>query len=427
MRRRRATLAAALIGGALLGVLAVRAFSGRDEPRIDAVLSLASAMAADTSGFARATTVRPFAFPVDHGPHPDFATEWWYFTGNVRTADGRVFGYQLTFFRKALAPAGPPRASAWSADHAYMAHFALTDVRGEAFHAFDRFARSALGLAGAQAEPLRVWLHDWSALAVDHEVEAAGRSGVGTAGRTGAAARATGTQTRIDSTAAAFPLRLVAADGDVAIDLLLERGKQPVLQGQDGLSRKGPEAGNASYYYSLPRMPTRGTVQIGGARFEVSGTSWMDREWSTSGLSPDVVGWDWFALQLDDTTELMLYRLRRADGSATSFSGGSFVDPDGTVRALAADDATVDVLDVWTSPHTDTEYPARWRVRVPAAGLDVTVTPTIRDQELRLAVRYWEGAVRVDGERGGRRVSGVGYVELTGYGDAQPDGSVRGR
>ena len=398
MRRRRATLAATLIGSALLVVLAVRAYSGRDEPRIDALLSLASAMAADTSGFARATTVRPFTFPADHGPHADFATEWWYFTGNVRTADGRAFGYQLTFFRKALAPAGAPRASAWAADQAYMAHFALTDVRGEAFHAFDRFARGALGLAGAQKEPLRVWLHDWSA-----------RSGSSSAGEE------------------VFPVRLAAAEGDVGIDLLLERGKPPVLQGDDGLSIKGPEPGNASHYYSLTRMPTRGTVRVGGAALEVAGTTWMDREWSTSALSENVAGWDWFALQLDDTTELTLYRLRRADGTATPYSRGSFVDADGAAHTLSADDFAVDVLDWWESPHTRARYPARWRVRAPSEALDVTIVPVLADQELHLAVRYWEGAVRIQGERRGRPVTGFGYVELTGYAENAASDVVRGR
>jgi predicted secreted hydrolase len=406
--------AALALGALLLVVVAVRGVIGGGDARIAATLPLTAAMAADTSGFARATGPAPFAFPADHGPHPEFATEWWYVTGNVRTEEGRAFGYQLTFFRKALAADAPARESAWAADQAYMAHFAVTDAAAGTFHAFDRFARGALGLAGAQAAPLRVWLHDWRA-------HAAATDGAPPADPAG------GQPPRAESSpaAAAFPVRLVAAEGGVAIELLLDAGKRPVLQGDAGLSRKGPEPGNASYYYSLTRLPTRGTLRIGGDTFDVAGTSWLDREWSTSGLSPDVVGWDWFALQLGDSTELMLYRLRNVEGGITRFTGGSFTDAAGVTRILDADDATVDVLDSWTSPHTGTRYPARWRVRVPSEALDVSVTPILADQELRLAVRYWEGAVRIQGERRGRALRGVGYVELTGYGERSGNADLR--
>jgi predicted secreted hydrolase len=349
-------------------------------------------------GFARALVPRPFAFPADHGPHPAFRTEWWYWTGNLRTVgeDGgtRRFGFQLTFFRTALVPAAGPRESAWETRDVYMAHVALTDVAAGRFHAGDRWARAVLGLAGATPAPLRVWLGDWTA-------EGSAPNGL--------------------------PLRLRAGDGDFRIDLTLEAGKPAVLHGERGLSRKSAEPGNASYYYSLTRMPTAGEVHVGGRAFRVEGVSWMDREWSTSALGPDLVGWDWFALQLDDGRELMLYRLRRHDGSATPASQGTLVAADGASRGLDRDAAEVLTLAHWTSPRGGTRYPARWRVRVPSAGLDLLVTPLVADQELALAVRYWEGAVLVEGTADGRPLGGAGYVELVGYdaGTGRPAETVR--
>ncbi len=349
----------------------------------EASLSVAGALrAADDRGYAKALAPRDFAFPADHGPHPDFRTEWWYFTGNLASRDGRQFGFQLTFFRSALAPAMPPRESAWAARQAWLAHFTVTDVAGGRFHSFERWSRGAVGLAGAQALPFRVWLQDWSAAADGGPV---------------------------------FPLRLRAAQGEVGIDLLLRQGKPPVLQGDRGLSRKSAEPGNASYYYSLTRMPAAGTVRVGEERLAVSGSAWMDREWSTSALGPDQVGWDWFSLQLADGSELMLYRLRRRDGSADPASSGTVIGPSGATRRLGLDDFAIEATDRWESPRSQARYPARWRLRVPSQDLDLTVTPLLADQELDVSFRYWEGAVEVEGTRAGRPVDGLGYVELTGY------------
>jgi predicted secreted hydrolase len=371
--------------GAGLG-LVIRLDAQRSaRPTLDATLSVAEAFGAGSAeGFARALTPRPFAFPADHGPHPAFRSEWWYWTGNLREAggSGRRFGFQLTFFRVALAPAAAPRRSAWGARDVYMAHLALTDVASGRFHARDRWARAALDLAGASAEPFRVWLGDWRA-------EGGGRSGP--------------------------PVRLRAGEEDVRIDLTLGPGKAPVLHGERGLSRKSAEAGNASYYYSLTRMPVSGEVQSAGRSFAVEGLAWMDREWSTSALAPDQVGWDWFALQLDDRRELMLYRLRQRDGGVAAASQGTLVTADGATRTLDRDAVEVLVLDRWTSPRGGTRYPARWRLRIPAEGLDLLVTPLLADQELDVAARYWEGAVGVEGTGDGRPVRGAGYVELVGY------------
>jgi predicted secreted hydrolase len=384
--RRIVVLALAIMGVAALLVVGAWRLT-RQPSRVPPTLAVTAALGgASTEGFARVVAPRPFAFPGDHGPHGEFRTEWWYYTGNLETAAGRHFGFQLTFFRIGLTPTMPARASAWASREAYMAHFALTDTAGTRFSAAGRLSRAALGLAGAQAEPFRVWVEDWSAEGV---------------------------------TGDAAPVRLRAAEDDVAIDLVLESDKPVVLQGERGLSRKGPEPGNASFYYSLTRMPARGRVSVRGEPFEVRGLAWMDREWSTSSLSSGLAGWDWFALQLADGRELMLYHLRRGDGSADHFSGGSLVAADGSSRALAVEDFQIQVLGTWTSPRGGTRYPSRWRVTVPRERVQLDVTPRLPDQELALAVRYWEGAVRVEGSAGGRPIAGVGYVELVGYARAK--------
>lgn len=359
--------------------------------RISAVQAVGGAAAA---GFARATAPRQFVFPQDHGPHQEYATEWWYYTGNLDTDQGRHFGYQLTFFRFGLAPELPQRSSDWGTANIYMAHFALTDVAGQKFYAFDRFSRGAAGLAGAQGDPFRVWLEDWSA------------AGDGAGG---------------------LPMRLRAAQGDVAIDLTLEGGKPAVLQGDRGLSQKSAEPGNASYYYSLTRMPSRGSVRVGADTLEVSGQSWMDREWSTSALAANVAGWDWFALQLSDGRELMYFQLRDKAGGADIFSSGTLVDAAGTARQLHRDDVRLDVLDTWQSPRSGGRYPAGWRLQLPSAGLDLRITPYLADQELPLATIYWEGASKIEGTAAGSPVTGDGYVELTGYAEQQGRDDVRVR
>jgi predicted secreted hydrolase len=359
-----------------------------------ASLSVAGALrGGDDRGYARAMEPRTFSFPADHGPHPEFRTEWWYYTGNLATAEGRRFGFQLTFFRSALAPEMPERGSAWATRQAWLAHFALSNVEGEEggrFHSFERWSRGAVGLAGIEATPFRVWVEDWSA------------------------------QANAGDDGPVFPMRLRAAEGDVALDLRLEQGKQPVLQGERGLSRKSSEPGNASYYYSLTRMPAAGTIRVGGESFTVQGSAWMDREWSTSSLGEGQVGWDWFALQLSDGTDLMLYQLRDAQGRPDPSSSGSIAGPGGESRTLSLRDFSLETLGTWESPDSGARYPARWRVRVPSEELDLTVTPLLADQELDVSFRYWEGAVEIEGTRRGLAVRGHGYVELTGYDEPSP-------
>ncbi|HSK81037.1 MAG TPA: lipocalin-like domain-containing protein [Thermoanaerobaculia bacterium] len=361
---------------AVLAVLAVLSCSKPEAPR--ASLSVAGALRTpDDRGYARAVEPRELRFPEDHGPHPEFRTEWWYYTGNLETAEGRRFGFQLTFFRSALAPEMAERASAWATRQVYLAHFTVTDVQGKRFHSFERWSRGAAGLAGSEGEPFRVWVEDWSAEAVGGQ---------------------------------APPMRISAREGEVGIDLVLQQRKPPVLQGDRGLSQKSAERGNASYYYSLTRMPAAGTVRVPGGSVEVSGLVWMDREWSTSSLGKNQVGWDWFALQLSDGREVMLYRLRLKDGSADPASSGTVVGPGGESRRLTLGDFTLEDLDRWKSPRSGASYPSRWRLRIPSEGLDVEVRPLLPDQELDVSFLYWEGAVEISGT-----VEGRGYVELTGY------------
>ena len=372
----------------LLLALALALFAFWPRAEVDNGLSAALlATPYSPPGFARAEGPRAFSFPSDFGPHPEYQTEWWYYTGHLETSAGRRFGYQLTFFRRALVPMdlAPERASEWATNQIYMGHFALSDIDGESFHAFERFARGAVGLAGAQNEPFTVWLEDWRVEQVD-----------------------------------AHRFSLYAASEGMVIDLVLTDIKGPILQGDDGYSQKGPEAGNASYYYSQTRLQSAGRVQIGEEAFAVEGLSWKDHEISTSALSADQAGWDWFSIQLNNGYELMLFQLRSLDGSIDPYSSGTLIGPGGETTRLARDDFAIETLDTWQSPHSGAEYPMGWRIRIAQAELELEVRPYLEDQELRLSFTYWEGAVQVQGQFGGMAVRGQGYVELTGY--AEPMG-----
>lgn len=372
------------------GIVLLLGWGEREGQGVRATFSAVGAIAGgDTAGFARAVEPRPFVFPEDHGPHPDYRTEWWYLTGNLESDRGEPFGFQLTFFRNSLSPAPVGRESEWDTNQLWMAHFALTDVARDAHTVGERFARGAAGLAGGEATPFRIWLGDWELRGVEDD---------------------------------AFPMDLRAEQDGTRVELRLAPLKPPVEQGDRGLSQKGPEAGNASFYLSWTRLEVQGTVEAGGLTHAVQGTGWMDREWSTSALSAEHVGWDWFSLQLDDERELMFFELRRRDGTSDPLNHGTLVERDGASRALAATEVEVAVLDWWTSPLDGARYPSGWRVRVPGEALDLKVLPRIRDQEMNLSFRYWEGAVTVQGTTSGRPVEGVGYVELTGYGEEQAVG-----
>lgn len=336
--------------------------------------------------FARAYERRPFRFPQDHGPHPAFRTEWWYFTGNLLDDQGRPYGFQLTFFRTGLQAKPEERASSWASSQLYMAHFAVTDGPGDRHVSFDRFSRGGNQLAGATGEPaFAVWLEDWSAQ---------------------------------ETAPGVFRLQASAAteEGPVALDLTLQETRPPLLHGDQGLSQKGPEPGNASYYYSLVGLETQGTLTLPRGPVPVTGVSWMDHEFGTSALSPDAVGWDWFGLQLEDGTVLMFAQIRTADGPPQAIFQGTLAWPDGRQEPIRAQDFQLEALERWTSPVTGITYPSGWRVRFPRFDLELTLEPIVRDQEMRVAFVYYEGAVRVAGTRAGQPVRGWGYVELTGYG-----------
>jgi len=410
--------------------------AGETRGRVRASLSVQDFMGPRASqGFRRAMEPRDFRFPEDHGPHPEFRTEWWYLTGNLTGPEGEPYGFQFTIFRSALSPEGgrsgedrgtagaetegrgetpgpvaspageasPAEESPWRTNQLYMGHFAVTDVEDGRHRAFEAFARGALGLAGARSAPFRVWMGEWEILG----------EGDGQGGATGV-----------------FPLRLRGNGDGVALDLRLQAEKPMVLQGREGLSQKGPEPGNASYYYSFTRLSASGVLLLDGDSVSVNGSAWMDREWSTSALSSGQVGWDWFALQLEDGHDLMYYQLRRDDGTADTLSKGVWVDPSGDARPLSLEEVALSVADEWTSDLDGTVYPSTWLMEIPDLDLALEILPVMPDQEMDLTFRYWEGAVGVSGTRAGVPVRGVGYVELTGYSDvgaASPETRRMGR
>lgn len=354
---------------------------------IDATAAL-DAGSPNSDGFRRAVGAWDWQFPRDHGAHDVFQTEWWYYTGNLAAADGRRFGFQFTIFRRALTPEEQRLVGAggseWRTNQVYLAHFTVSDIAGGRFYHDERLSRAGAGLAGATDEPYRVWLEDWTVESLNDDA----------------------TRTQIQADAGAF-----------AVDLTLDQIKPPALQGDGGLSAKSGDVGNASYYYSLTRLLTEGSIRIGEDTFQVSGASWMDHEFSTSALAGDAQGWDWFGLHLDDNRELMLGQIRHQDGGREPAFGGLFVAADGSTRYLPAETYTITATDQWISPHTGAEYPSGWTITVDigeAAPLSLTLTPLMRDQELQTDITaYWEGAVEISGD-----ATGYGYAELTGYVEA---------
>ena len=325
------------------------------------------------TGFLTAESVRPFEFPRDHGAHPRFRQEWWYLTAALEDAEGGEYGAQFTLFRRALsAEAGD---GPWRSAQAYLGHFALTDVEREHHVEAERFARGHPRLAGVRITPFAAWIDGW----------------------------------RLESAAATtWPMRLKARDEGFGVDLVLRDTRPPVLQGDQGLSAKGPGAG--SYYYSVPRIAVEGTLHFGDREVEVAGRGWFDREWSTSGLDAEQIGWDWFALQLDDGRSLMLFQIRRRDGVRGAYDQGILVSPDGSVRTLKGADFALSPEQVWRDGR-GTQWPVRWRL---AVGDEVfVVDAAIKDQVMDTSIRYWEGLVRVSDSR--TRYLGRGYMELTGY------------
>ncbi|HLC06483.1 MAG TPA: lipocalin-like domain-containing protein [Anaerolineales bacterium] len=346
--------------------------------------SLILAASQETPEFARALKPRSFSFPTDHGPHLEYQTEWWYYTGNLDAENGDHYGYQLTFFRRGLTPGEEVRESDLATTQIYFAHFAITDVSARRHAVAERFSRGTLELAGASGDPFSVWLEAWRVEALDANGDV---------------------------------VRLRASQDDMQLDLTLRSLKPITLHGDHGLSLKGEAAGNASYYLSDTRMETKGSIVLGDRRVTVTGLSWFDHEWSTSALPAQAVGWDWFSLQLADGRDVMFFQIRNVDGSIDPSARGTLVEEDGTVRILSAADITLQRLDTWRSPETGGSYPTRWRLAVPSAGIDLTLEPWLEDQEMRVSFPYWEGAVRIL-DSATERMIGQGYVELTGYAES---------
>jgi predicted secreted hydrolase len=333
-----------------------------------------------------------WAFPRDHWAHDGYRTEWWYLTGHLQSESdaGRRFGYQFTMFRIGVVNEPVELDSDWASSSVVMGHAAITDLKSgthvfaETLYrempllaAFSAYPEPRIGWSRGPAGTEELWTLAWNGNGFD----------------VAAVDTRQGMSFRLETTA----------------------DKPLVFQGPNGFSRKGADRGAASQYYSFTRLATRGELELGGERFRVHGESWMDKEFSSSHLGKDQVGWDWFSLQLDDGRELMLYLMRRADGSI-DYASGTLIDEEGTAELLRRGDFDVDVMDGWTSPSTGARYPSRWRIRLLEGELDFEVRALVADQENRSRlpgqVYYWEGAVEVSGGATGR-----GFVELAGYGE----------
>jgi len=343
--------------------------------------------AIDAAEWKQAAEPWKWVFPRDHGSHPDFRTEWWYFTGNLTSPEGR-FGYQLTFFRQGILFKAKNPTNPWSLRDLYLAHFTLTDVSSDRFWYAERLSRKGPGLAGAAEDGMDVWLLNWSAAMERNQI------------------------------------RIGARHQDMELSLELTPRKPIVFHGEKGLSQKGPNKGQASHYFSYTDLKTVGVLKLLSFKsaIRVTGTSWFDHEFGSNQLASNQSGWDWFSLHLSDGQELMIYFLRLTDGSVEPTSSGTLVSPTGKTTHLKLADINVDVLDYWKSSESGGRYPSRWRVRVPSAGIDILINPLVASQELitegSTGVVYWEGAVEGKGKSGGREVRCEGYIEMTGYAGA---------
>ncbi len=326
---------------------------------------------------------RKMTFPADHYSHPNFKTEWWYYTGHLETDSGKRYGYQVTFFRFGLRDRQKENKQPPLFTELYVAHFALSDIGAKKFIFRERINRGYGGKAGAATDRYKIWNEDWSVQGdpLNPQIQVNDR----------------GTRLRIS----------------------LKSLKPPVLHGKDGLSQKAAGEGRASYYYSLTRMQTDGELTVDGKTEKVHGVTWMDHEFGSNELDPDQVGWDWFSIQLDNQTEIMLYLMRRKDGSVDPYSSGTFVTANGTTKHLNLSDYHVEVLEHWKSPNSGAQYPMQWKVTIPAEEIELEITPAFKDQELitnrSTRVTYWEGAVDIKGKCKNKPITGEGYVEMTGY------------
>jgi predicted secreted hydrolase len=324
-----------------------------------------------------------YSFPHDHFNHPEFQTEWWYYTGNVQSADGHRFGFELTFFRQALDRNGT-RDNRWDVHDLYFAHLALSDLTAGRFYHTERTNRAGPGLAGADESRQRIWNGNWQIQWKDSDQ-------------------------LLQAVAENFDLRFT-----------LHSAKPPVIHGENGVSQKAAGLGHASHYISLTRVDTSGAITLNGKRFEVVGLSWMDHEFFTHQLTPEQTGWDWISIQLHDRSELMLFQIHRKDGSLDPFSAGTYIDQQGRTTHLRKNDFEMQPAgETWKSPISKATYPTRWKISIPKLQIALEAKTPLPTQELTssssFTPTYWEGAIDLTGEHHGITVVGSGYVEMTGY------------
>ena len=352
-----------------------------------------SVLAENVDDYIAVTGPCNLTFPKDHGPHPGYRTEWWYYTGNLVAESGNQYGYQLTFFRSQISPSGttanwPRPSSAWRTQQIFVGHAAISDLSKKKHRHAERMAREALGMAGASQKTIAttVFIKNWSAtIGADSHI-------------------------------------LAARTDHFSIDLTLQPAKPPILHGQAGYSRKGSTAKRASCYYSLTRLQSKGLLKIDGKTIAVEGLSWMDHEYSTAPLESGIIGWDWFSLQLSDSTELMLYLLREDNGKINAASSGTFINRSGRPRHLTIEDFSITAVEQWKSPRSEAVYPVAWRLIILPLAIELTIVANLTDQEMvtvaSTGVTYWEGSVSATGSVAEQPVRADGYVELTGYAKA---------
>jgi predicted secreted hydrolase len=323
-------------------------------------------------GFAPVVPGRKFAFPADHGPHPDYRIEWWYLTANLLDTAGAALGVQWTLFRLASKPG--PQAVGWANQQLWMGHAAVT--RADTHRYSEKFARGGIGQAGVEPEPFQAWIDSWQMRGVDGM--------------------------RADEIA---PLELNASGADFEYALRLDADRALVLQGDAGYSRKSLRE-QASYYYSQPFFKATGRVHIDNKPVEVHGQAWMDREWSSQPLASDQSGWDWLSLHLSSGEKLMLYRLRQTDGK--NYASGNWILPDGTSRQIASDDITM--MPKNFTAIANRKLPITWDIAIPTLALRIECVPLNAESWMGTSFPYWEGPISFAGSH-----KGVGYLEMTGY------------
>ena len=359
--------------------------------RIFILLACLLALSSGAQEYKQALPGYHYEFPRDHFNHPDYRTEWWYYTGNLKSTDGHRFGFELTFFRQAIARDANAHTTddgPWHVRDVYLAHLALSDIDGHRFYHGERINRSGPGIAGIDQRTGLIWNGNW----------------------------------QVQFTEAAQSIR--ALNERFAIQFSLAPAKPPVIQGRDGISPKAAGAGHASHYISFTRLVTSGTIALNGRNFQVQGAAWMDHEFFSDAMDPGESGWDWLSLQLDDRSEVMLYRLRHRDGSIDPHSSGSYIDPQGNCTFLSSSEFIMTPAGAtWTSEETHGDYPIRWHVTIPGLGLDADIATPMKNQEIPSAFgpSYWEGAIDVKGTRAGAAMQGVGYLEMTGYAAGMQD------